>query len=450
MKYPTTESPQLELKEELVNNNQLIKIVIAFCNTLGGKIVIGVTDDGTIKGISENDAQDALEWLDKMIYESCTPHIIPLINIQRIDHKVLLIIEISSGMNKPYYKTSLGLSEGTFVRLGRSTMKANADMIEELKWQSRGLSYDHLPVYTGNMQDISIDKLKKFINIRRNQKATEITDQLLESYRLMIKEQGRIYPSVCAILCFCENPQKYLSEAYILCTHFAGTQGREVIASRVINGTLLEQFDAAYDFILSQLNKSFTITGAKREEEYEIPLTAIREALMNAILHRNYHIPSPIKIAIYQNRIEFFSPGNFFGPIDINQLESGITYVRNVAIAKILWESKLIEKMGSGFIEIFESYRAKNLLTPEVIEGTNFIKCILPRLPATDTVLNDHNRVLDFIKLNGMAKRSDIIQKLNIPRTTAGRILSHLVLENKIIRIGKGAGTQYKPISATE
>lgn len=443
MKYPAVESPQVEFKEMLVKNDQLVKTVIAFCNTLGGKLIVGIDNESTIKGIPEEEAHQALEWLDKMIYESCTPSIMPLIYLQRINDKILLVIEVSMGMNKPYYKTSLGLAEGTFVRLGRSTMKANADMIEELKWQSRGLSYDHLPIYSSEVKDIALEKFEQFIRVRRNQKKVPITEPLLESYHLITKEQGRVYPTVCAILCFSENPQKFLSEAYVLCTHFAGIEGREILATRVMNGTLFEQFDAAYDFILSKLNKSFIIKGKTREEEYEIPPTAIREALMNAVMHRNYYVRSPIKVAIYQNRIEIFSPGNFFGPIDIHHLEAGIIYVRNIAISKILWESHYVEKMGSGFIEIFASYRRRKLLSPQVIEGTNYIKCILPRLKSSDRV-DDSRRILDFIKINGSAKRSDIIKQLNISRATVGRILMNLVNDKKILREGKGAGTRYK------
>jgi len=126
-----------------------------------------------------------------------------------------------------------------------------------------------------------------------------------------------------------KNLQKFLPEAYIQCSHFSGIKGRDAITSRQFNGSLPEQFDAVYNFILSQLNKSFKIEGKFRQVVYEVPPVAIREALMNAILHRNYHLNSSIKIVIYNDRIEFFSPGNFPGPINLNDLQSGISYQRN-------------------------------------------------------------------------------------------------------------------------
>ena len=114
-----------------------------------------------------------------------------------------------------------------------------------------------------------------------------------------------------------------------------------------------------------------------------------REALLNAIVHRNYHIKAPIKIAIYENRVEIFSPGQFPGPLDPKNLKTGITYLRNPAICKILRESGYVEKLGSGLITIFESYEKRNLEDPIVIEGENYIKCILPRVLKPVKVLDE-------------------------------------------------------------
>jgi len=100
---------------------------------------------------------------------------------------------------------------------------------------------------------------------------------------------------------------------------------------------------------------------------------------MNAIVHRDYSIPAPTKIAIYNDRMEVFSPENFPGPIDLDDLEKGLTFIRNPIICRIFREAGYIEKLGSGFRMLFESYRNYNLLRPSVIEGNGFIKCILPR-----------------------------------------------------------------------
>ena len=111
----------------------------------------------------------------------------------------------------------------------------------------------------------------------------------------------------------------------------------------------------------------------------EIPEEALREVVMNAIVHRNYTLQGPIKIAIYEDRLEIFSPGNFAGPLDTRHLEMGLTYIRNTIIARVMREAKYIEKLGSGFLILFTSYRERKLSRPQVIDGPGFIKCILPR-----------------------------------------------------------------------
>ena len=168
MKYAGQESSKIEFKEKMPKGNQIIKTAVAFSNAKGGKIVIGVADDGEILGISESEAHEAMEWIDKGIYDACNPPIIPLVYQQRIDNRVLLIIEVVSGTNKPYYQKSLGLEKGTFVRLGRSTVQANADIIEELKWQARGISYDQLPLYHADRDKLDFSQIEHFLSRRRN------------------------------------------------------------------------------------------------------------------------------------------------------------------------------------------------------------------------------------------------------------------------------------------
>jgi len=446
MKYAGQESSKLEFKSIIPASSKIIKMVIGFCNAKGGKLVIGVKNDGTIEGIPEDEIHQVMEWLDHAIYEGCTPPILPLIYQQRVDGKVLLIIEVSSGTNKPYYQKSLGLSQGTYIRLGRSIVKADADIIEELKWQSRGISYDQLPLYHTTIEDLDSAKIQYFLNHRRHGITSPLTEDVLLSYEIIKKEHTTDYATTAGMLLFGKFPQQFLSEAYILCCHFSDFKDREAIASRICKGTLFEQFDESFDFIMERLNKSFKIEKRKREEHWEIPPIAIREVLMNAILHRNYHINAPIKISIYSDRIEFFSPGGFPGPIDPSELESGITYVRNTAIAKVLWEAQYIEKMGSGFITLFKCYRKEGLLPPEVKEGTNFVKCILPRTH-TDAVKEDiEGLILSLFKIADEISRADIIHQLNIPRTSVGRVLNKLIESGKLARHGKGPATKYRRI----
>lgn len=446
MKFPDSESSTLELKEQLPKNDQIVKTVIGFCNQNGGKLVIGVADHGVIVGIPPEEAASAIESLSKAIYDASTPPILPLVYTQTIHDKTLLVIEVSSGTNKPYYRKSEGLDRGTYVRLGPMTLRASVDLIEELKWQARGKCYDMMPVYGTTENDLDQEKIKEFIRSRKTEKKARISQELLRSYYLIIQEHAHVYATTAGILLFGKQPQHFFTEAMIICSHFKGTEGRDALASIDCNGNLFEQFERAYDFIISRLSKSFTIEGPRRKEVLEIPPNAIREALLNMIVHRNYHQKSPSKIAIYQDRIEFFSPGTFFGPMNPQNLKLGLSFIRNAAICKAFREADYIEKMGSGLITIFKSYEERHLKTPSVIEGEGFVKCILPRELPNKNVSTGMDELEPIMALFDVAKEitiSDVTKNVGLPRTTAARRLEMLMKSGKIRKKGKGRGTVY-------
>ena len=450
MKYPEPESSFLELKREMPKNDQIIKTIIGFCNRYGGKIVIGVDNDRTIVGLPDDAVEKLMESLDKTIYEATAPPILPLVFTRTIDDKTILCIEVSKGMNKPYYRTSEGLEQGVYVRIGRSTVRANADLAEELKWQSRGITFDVLPVYQAKVEiDLDMKKIHSFFQNRKGRPKVKVTNQLLEGYDIILKEHGKIYPTVTGLLMFGKNPQRFFSEAMVICTHFAGNEGRDALATKDCQGTLFEQYQEITAFILSRLYRSFRIKGFERKETLEVPEVALREALLNLLVHRNYHIKSPAKIAIYDNRIEFFSPGDFPGPLDTSNLLDGMSFLRNPAICRIFREANLIEKLGTGLIALFNSYLQMNLPQPQLFEGSSFVKCVLPRSTPQTEHMQPKEFLTDDLKqvfaLFGVANEvtvSQVMQALNIPRSTAGRRLATLV-QKVIAKKGSGRSARY-------
>ncbi|MEI8365796.1 MAG: RNA-binding domain-containing protein [Parachlamydiaceae bacterium] len=444
MIYPEPESSTMEWKKTIPSHDQIIKTLIGFCNQNGGRIVIGVQNDGMICGISDSEIDKVMEYLDNIVYKATYPQILPRIYMQCFEDKQILIIEVSAGMNKPYFLKSEGQAKGTFIRLGRSTLRATTEIIEELQWQSRGIYFDAFPVYKATIDVIDEESIQYFLNSRKNQAKTKISTTILQSYHLIATEHGNLYPTTTSVLIFGKNPQYFFSEAMIICTHFAGVSGREVIATVDCNGSLFEQFKHAYSFVLQRLHRAFTIKGPQREEILEIPQEAVREAILNSIIHRNYHMLSPIKVSIYDDRIEIFSPGQFVGPFSIANLKSGITYMRNPAISKIFRESGYVEKMGTGLITIFDSYEQRGLATPQLNEGENFVKCILPRGSIVHKASPDLNQILELFKTSKEITLKNIMITLSISRATAGRRINELIKQKKIYRVGQTRNVIYR------
>jgi ATP-dependent DNA helicase RecG len=444
MLFPQEESSLLEFKRELPKNDQIIKTIIGFANQNGGRLVLGVGNDRKIIGVPEDTIQETMEKIQNSIHDNCHPTLMPSIYTRRFGDKLVIVIEVSKGSAKPYFKKSEGLSKGTYIRLGIVTAKATPEMIQEMQFQSRGITQDALPVYQATTEDQNFEAIQRFL---RNKQFPHIVEEptieILKSYHLVFEEHSRLYPSVAGLLLFGKNPQHFLTEAFIICSHFKGISGREVIATRDCTGTLFEQYLNSVEFVEERLNRSFTIRGKRREESLEMPLNAIREAILNVIVHRNYRIPGPAKIAIYQDRLELFSPGTFPGPLSIRDLELGISYVRNPIICRIFREAGYIEKLGSGFPTIFSSFKDAGLRQPQVLEREEAIKLILPRGKETRKEKDPESSLLNFLSQKEQVTISEIAANLGVSKATAWRLVKKLISKGTIFSHGKGPGTVY-------
>lgn len=452
MKYPGHESSTLEFKQELPSKQEIAKTIVGFCNLYGGRLIIGVDDTGEIVGISEEEIDRLLESLQQSIYVNCTPTIIADIHTQRIEDKLVLIIEVSEGMNKPYFIKTKGLDDGVYLRLGRQTMKASPEIIRELQWQAKGKSPDMKPIYHASINDIDLDAVDEFFRNRIQKPADEASDISLEEfmlhYKILVKEHQRTYPTMGGLLLFGKRPQDYLGETFIICSHFKGISGRDALATRDCTKTLFTQYEECLSFVISRLNRQFTIRGAgPRNESLEIPEEALREVILNAVIHRDYFLSGPTKVAVFDDRIEIFSPGTFPGPLNSSNLEMGLTYIRNYVISRTFREAGYIEKLGTGFLTLFKTFREENLPEPIVLEGPGFVKCILPRrslqqvMSPIDTF---EQQVMKLLLITDEIKAGDVIRHLSVSRATASRILSKMVNAGFIVKIGHAGSTRYK------
>lgn len=444
--FPEFESATLEFKREMPAKNQLAKTIVAFCNLFGGRLVLGVNQDRTIRGLSDDQVATLSEQIPKSIYDQCSPPIIPSLYAQRMSGKLVLTIEVPAGMNKPYFIASEGLSRGTYIRVGGNTLRAGPEIIEELRWQSHGRFADERPIFAAGQDSLDQGRIRSFLENRITGFSGKLTPEILKSYKILVDEQSRLLPSLGGLLCFGKEPQQFLPEASTLMTRFKGISGREALDSSEQRGTIFEQFTAAFDFVVRQLKVSFSIRGRKREERTEVPIPAIREVLLNAFAHRNYTIAGPTKIAVFEDRIEVFSPGGFPGPLTADNLLKGVTFIRNSVTCRILRESGYIEKLGTGFPTIFSSYSDAGLQEPRVVDGGNFVKCILPRGRKKNLPLRDaaDQTLKNLFQTKEEVTPEEVKLVLGVSRATATRKLAELLKAGLVVRLGKGPAVRYR------
>lgn len=448
MKYTHKESATLEFKRNIPDKKKtMLKTVIGFANTYGGEIIIGVDDSRNIIGVPEGKVDQMIDDLTKSIYDVVAPSIYPSIYTKRVAEKLLIIIDIAEGANKPYHFSSERISTSTYVRLGAHTVIATPDIIHELQWLKQRKFLDEMPVHAAHTNEINLSHFKKFLE-QRKQKSTLIdVDEMLFHYNIITKDKGRTHPTVGGLLLFGKHPEKFFPEAFTICAHFSGTSGRDAIATRDSIGNLFQQYKDCIAFITSRLNSSYKIHGTgTREEQLEIPPEAIREVVINAIVHRNYNVPGPTKILIYDDRVDIISPGNFPGPIMADRINIGITYIRNSIITRVFRDIGIIEKLGSGLMTVFESYAKRHLPSPIITEGTGFVKCTLPRPRVEQQNISNHtnDKIFELMTTKSEIQTQDVASYMSISRATANRVLKKLTEQGLLERIGKGPATRYR------
>ena len=325
-----------------------------------------------------------------------------------------------------------------YVRIGSSTRRANDDYVEELVRERQRITYDEEPIRQ-SYDILSQDLLKAFYDRTITEKRLFADKIALPSH----ENKDCYVPTVAGVLFFCPDPQIYIPEATVLCTRFKGDEGREIIHTKELIGTIDSLANQAYDLVSSWIETGYRFEKVYRKRQTLIPEKALREAIVNALIHRKYSIPGAIKIAIYDSRCEIFNLGSFPGVVDVTNLGDGTTYLRNPVIAKIARKMGLAEKMGSGIRLIFDSIKKAKLRKPEYHEEGDFVKIIFFFEPDSNPSMSSEETILNLIKMKGELTIKDVVNHLKVSRNTATRKLNLLLQKGKLIRRGKGSAVRY-------
>ncbi|MDA3791540.1 MAG: putative DNA binding domain-containing protein [Desulfobacula sp.] len=342
------ESRRLEFKESFPRGDAVAKTIIAFANGAGGTLVFGVQDSPRkIIGISDDQLFVLEEKISSHLFDLCAPTIIPEIYIQSAEGKNLLIVEIFPGSQKPYFLKSKGKNNGTYIRIGSSNRKASFEIIEELERQKRKISFDSVIVY----EKFDIDKsLISFMKFFKDQSGLKMDHEHLKNSGLIVSERDTEFPATASVLLSDSAlKQRLFPYAKIECARFKGNNTSVFLDQTTIEGPVFSSSDLCMDFIKRNIALSSVIKDVYREDRWEYPVAAVREAVNNAVVHRDYSIlGSDIKVALFDNMLEITSPGPLPDTMPIEKLGSGRSEIRNRVLAPIFKKLKLIESWGTG------------------------------------------------------------------------------------------------------
>ena len=370
------ESKNVEFKENLPEKSiKYMKSVVAFANGAGGRIIFGIADKTReAVGFDKEDVFPKMDAIANAISDSCEPAIIPDITLQTVDGKTIIVVEISEGRQRPYYIKALGKEGGVYVRVAGTTRLADEYMIKELMFEGSSRHFDQALCAGLNITDEDIDALCKAMREQaiknannEEQKALvkEVGRQQLRYWGLSIERDGKDYPSnAYAILTGCGG-----LHVATQCGVFKGTTKEIFVDRREYTGPLWEQIEEAFQFVLRNIHLGAEIVGVYRQDVYEIPPDAIRELIINAIVHRSYLDHGTIQVAIYDNRLEITFPGKLPMGQTLERMKEGYSKIRNETLAHAFSYMNLIEHWGSGIPRIIGKVKAAGLREPEFIGG---------------------------------------------------------------------------------
>ncbi len=378
------ENSGIEFKrDERGNRADFAKEVVALSNLKGGKIIIGVEDDGTISGLIDSNCE---EWVMNICRTLVRPGVIPYYEEVQVDSgKCIAVVHIDIGYSKPYYVEKSGENRRYYIRVGSTSREATREELSRLFQVSGSYHYDVAPLANTSIEELSMDKVKKYFLKYHGIKLEGLTDieiknMLINADIMQTTEYGDVL-SVGGLLLFGKRPQKFLPHSAVTFAYFKSEHlSDELIDRKVIEGTLTELIDETVRAIQRNLKAPSKIRGLKRIEKV-IPKEVLREAITNAVAHRNYSIGADIRVYIFSNRIEVRNPGALPNTVTIEKIKIGsYSFPRNPLIAQHLRDLKYIDKLGRGVQMILTKMRELGFKEPGLKEeGEEFILTLFTR-----------------------------------------------------------------------
>jgi ATP-dependent DNA helicase RecG len=339
-----------EFKETLPSRETLAKSIVCFANTDGGQLLIGISDSGEIAGIDNMD--EAMRIIDDVAFHRCEPPVTVVQETVRLEKKVILVVNIPKGDQRPY-RTQSGQY---YIRSANRCRQASREELLRLFQAAESLFFDETTVFRASYKDLNRQYFEEFLKMYLGiSAAEEELANYLENLHLMI--QGK--PTLAGLLFFGKKPQTFIPAAKIIAAFIPGKDIAIPPADKKdIAGRIPEMIEDAGRFLRLYLREAHRIEGFASELRFELPETAWREALVNAIAHRDYTINAPIRLLIFQDRLEFRTPGKLPNTVTIERIRLGGAHVlRNPSIYNLLARMGLVTDLGSGVRRIIKSVK---------------------------------------------------------------------------------------------
>lgn len=432
------ENLNLEYKREYTD--QIRKAVIAFANTDGGAVLVGVDDDGTVRGVDDVDGTRVR--VGNLIRDSIRPDVRAFVSVAEEERggRTILRFDVQRGTARPYYWKAKGLRpEGVFVRQDAASVPASEAAIREMLLASADGAFERM---RSLRQDLTFGAAAAFFRERK------VAFGPAQRRSLGLVGEDGLFTNLALLL---SDQCPFTLKLAV----FEGTGKTVFRERREIGGSVLAQVREAFDYLDKWNRTRAEVRGLDRVDRRDYPPEAVREALLNAVVHRDYALPGADLVSLFDDRLEVLSAGGLVRGVSLSDVLLGLSALRNAALAGVFYRLRLIEAYGTGLLKIREAYAGAP--RPAAVEATDHaFKVTLPNrnaavaaeprraagsAPAPDARAD---AVLAALRSRRELGRADVEALCGVSPATAARLLARLVAEGRAATVGRGPSTRYR------
>jgi ATP-dependent DNA helicase RecG len=427
------ESETVEFKQSLAEKDQILETISAFSNSRGGAIYVGVDEARKVSGVQIG--KKTLESLANDIKMATDPKIFPSIEIISKDKRDIILVHVYECPIKPVW-----VNEKVFERVGKTNQRVPAERVRQLVRESHPFQWDKHVLHNASLSDIDSKRVKDFLRRFEDERNTEFEGSRSVQgvlAKLHLEEKGK--PTAAAMLLFGKDPQAWCVQSEVRCGRFNGTEAVNFEDMTVLRGTLIQQVPEVLAFLNRNVRISARFTGQpEREETWEYPKEALREAIVNAICHRDYQDTGNVQVRIFDDRIEIWNPGMLPAGLTVEDLKSDHrSQPQNSLIAECFYSVKYVEQWGTGTNRMIRLCKDAGLPEPKfeqkagsfVVTFKKGNRRIVTTAPKSIWKLNNtQKKIIEYLKRHGKAKTSEIQKHMGISLRAIRRNLKEIAV----------------------
>ncbi len=433
----------------------LYKPLSAFANRPGGGVLLfGLDEDAGFKVVGVGNPRKLQEDISGLAAQM-EPPLRPSFSVEEIEGGTVVAVEVPEVTydQKPCYHRPHHLQEGSFIRVGNSTRRMSDYEIYSFISSRTQPRFDAEPILEATMEDLDRGKLEDYLAQQRKTRPNAPYwslpfEQILKQLRIVAEVDGILRPTLAGLLMFGSYPQRFEQQMVVVFLQFYGTttteeapSGERFLDNRKFEGTVKDIIDSATDYVMAGMRKGSLIRGVTRQDIPEYPEVALREAIVNAVAHRDYsHFArgSHIQVRMFADRLEVQNPGGLYGGVTVKELKEGQS-TRNLLLVQLMEDVHLVENRGSGIDAMQDAMRKANLQPPRFEDKRTSFLVVLYNAPA----MSDEERILAYIRVHGSIKRADCQLLLGVDEIKAKYVLRKMKDAGLLRQEGTRRGAHY-------